>query len=1225
MTGDGTTGAAAPDPRPDGGGHGHDDAAGAFADDTWAALGEPGREEELGFPELAGLGTATFPGVGAASPDGVLFDDALLDRPGTGPSAPPDEPPAPRFSAREIAELLGRPSPTDEQVAVIEAPLEPVLVVAGAGSGKTETMAARVVWLIANELVAPEEVLGLTFTRKAAAELAQRVQSRLAQLARAQGRATSGLDLLARPVVATYNAYAASLVADHGLRLGIEPGSRLLGEANQWQLAAQVVESWADDLGTDRAVSTVVGAVLALSGELGEHLVPVDDARDALADVVARLDAVPLGPRQKKRTKEIQALIDSVAERSRLLDLVAEYRRRKRVADALDFGDQIAFAAELARSVPAVGATERARYPVVLLDEYQDTSYAQVELLAGLFGGGHAVTAVGDPHQSIYGWRGASASGLARFGERFRTRGGAPAAVRYLSTSWRNDAAVLAAANVAAGPLRERARQTGTGVDVPPLDLRPGAGTGVVRAHVAATSEEEAEAAAEFVAARWRRATRRDGSDRVTAAVLCRARSQFAAVEVALRRRGLPVEVVGLGGLLSTPEVVDVVALLEAVHDPSRGDSLLRLLTGPRVNLGAADLHALGSWASDLARADGGRPGARPAPAAPEDADDAPVVVEGDVVDHRSLVDALDDLPDPGRPARDGRVLSAAGHGRLSALARLLRELRGLTYLSLPELVVAAERALGLDVEVATAQVLADTLASAPGLGGAGAAAGVSLRGREHLDAFRDVAASFAQSADVATLGAFLAWLGVAGDQERGLDMPVREPDPDAVQVITAHAAKGLEWDVVAVPGLVDGVFPSLAESSQGRTDGGWLSDVSSLPYHLRGDAPDLPEFTWTEASDTKDLAARRDQFRLDCGAHRLAEERRLAYVAFTRARRELFLTAHWWGTGSTPRRVSPFLAELVEAGVVDPRGWADQPDPAAGNPRDAVEHAAPWPPVEDADPAPVPGDAGPTPRDLLRASAARVDAARAAAEGAVTGVLRDASGRDLVLLARTLLAERSERASREVELPAHVSASGMVRLAGDREGFALQLRRPVPQEPTVHARRGTHFHEWVERFYTSSSLVDVDDLPGAEDGEIAPDVDLETLRERFVESPWAARTPLAVEVDVETPVGGVMLRSRIDAVFADPDAPPAAPGEAPAVVVVDWKTGHEPRDAAARSAREVQLAVYRLAWSRYTGLPLERVSAAFVYVASGTTVRPRRLLDEAELEALVRGEVHQR
>jgi DNA helicase II / ATP-dependent DNA helicase PcrA len=463
---------------------------------------------------------------------------------------------------------------------------------------------------------------------------------------------------------------------------------------------------------------------------------------------------------------------------------------------------------------------------------------------------------------------------------------------------------------------------------------------------------------------------------------------------------------------------------------------------------------------------------------------------------------------------------------------------------------------------------------------------------------------------------------------ERGLDMPVREPDPDAVQVITAHAAKGLEWDVVAVPGLVDGIFPSQAESQQGRTDGGWLTDLAALPYHLRGDADDLPDFTWRDAADTKDLAVRRDEFRAACGAHRLAEERRLAYVAFTRARRELHLTAHWWGTGAGARRVSPFLRELVDAGVVDGAGWVPAPDPDAANPRDAVDVSGTWPADDPGGTAAVP-EAGddqdpgvatrPTARSVLRDTAARVSAA----DGTVppAGVLHDEAGRDLVALTRVLLAERADRDAHQVVMPAHVSASGLVRLAADRDAFALQLRRPVPTEPTVHARRGTRFHEWVERFYTSSSLVDVDDLPGAEDDDAPADADLETLRSRFLDSPWAARTPLAVEVDVETPVGGVMLRSRIDAVFADPDAPAPADGEPPAVVVVDWKTGREPTDPAARAAREVQLAVYRLAWSRYAGTPLERVSAAFCYVASGTTARPSRLLGEAELEALVRGD----
>lgn len=1121
-----------------------------------------------------------------------------------------------RLSARAIARLLGRHEPTDEQVRVIESPLEPALVVAGAGSGKTETMAARVVWLIANKLVQPEQVLGLTFTRKAAGELTQRVQTRLAQLNRAlgeeSGEALAGLDL-DRPTVATYNAYAASLVADHGLRLGVEPSARLLGQAEQWQLASQVVESWDEDLATDRAVSTVTGAVVALSDALGEHLVDPADARARLTDMAEHLESVPLGPKQRKRTKDVDKLIGSIAERARFVDLVVEYRRRKRIAEALDFGDQVSFAAQLAREVPMVGAAERARFEVVLLDEYQDTSYAQVELLSGLFGGGHPVTAVGDPHQSIYGWRGASAAGLARFPDRFQRDDGFPATVHYLSTSWRNDAAILTAANIVSAPLRSRSGAA-TNVEVPPLDLRPGAGEGLVSAHVAATLDEEAEAVAEWVAERWRSGAHPDG--RSTAAVLCRARAQFPAIEVALRRRGLPVEVVGLGGLLSTPEVVDVVALLQAAHDPSRGDSLLRLLTGPRLNLGASDLHALGSWAADLARLDDPRRAAAAAAAVEELPDDDLRVVEGDVSDHRSIVDALDDLPPAGEPARDGRVLSPEAHRRLGALARLLRDLRGLTYLSLPELVVQAERALGLDVEAATALALA----------GAGVGGAVSDRGREHLDAFRDVAASFAQSSDTATLGAFLAWLGVAGERERGLDMPVHEPDPDAVQVITAHAAKGLEWDAVAVAGLADGAFPTWDRGSRsGESSSGWLSDLGELPYHLRGDADDLPNFDWEHASDTKDLVALRDEFKAECGEHRLAEERRLAYVAFTRARRELFLTASWWGTASRPRGVSPFLAELAEAELVKADLWAPMPEPDAENPRNAEEITAVWPtPEGGADQQQSPA---PTARDVLRATASLVDAAAeerlvalaamrlpADALTAPQGVLADAAGHDLVDLARMLLAERNRRTDREVAFPAHVSASGLVRLAADRDAFALQLRRPVPVQPTVHARRGTRFHEWVEQFFTSATLLDVDDLPSAEDDDLPEDTDLDKLRDTFLGSEWSARMPVAVEVDVETPVAGVMLRCRMDAVFKDPATGPDA------VVVVDWKTGREPLDASARAAREVQLAVYRLAWSRWTGLPLDQVSAAFYYVGSDTTVRPDRLLDEAELEALITG-----
>lgn len=1195
-----------------------------------------------------------------------LFDDVDLGLVGLpagagGAAAGTRELPEPRFSAVRIAEMLGRPRPTDEQVAVIEAPLAPLLVVAGAGSGKTETMAARVVWLIANEWVAKEAVLGLTFTRKAAGELAERVQSRLVQLDRALGRDGAALSMLDRPAISTYNSYAASLVGDHALRIGIEPGARLLSEASQWQLAAEVVESWAGDLQTDAAFSTVVGAVLSLSGALSEHLLSPDEARAGITGIVDTILATPLGGKRTEHYAEVKRLLGSLGERHRLLDVVETYQERKRTSDSLDFGDQVAIAARLARTVPAVGAGERARYGVVLLDEYQDTSYAQVELLCALFGG-HPVTAVGDPNQSIYGWRGASASGLARFPERFRATGpgstGAPADVQYLSTSWRNDRAVLAAANVTAAPLREGA----TRVPVPQLDERPGAGRGVVTGVYAATLEEEAAAVADFVAERWRPRTRRQ--ERVTAAVLCRARSQFLAMEVALRAKGLPVEVVGLGGLLSTPEVVDLVALLEVAHDPSRGDSLMRVLTGPRLNLGAADLHALSSWAADLARRDAARrPSADSPPAGPPDggaptgpsgagapgdaelpgvaADGTLTVVEGDVVDHRSIVDALDDLPAAGHPARDGRVLTEAGHARLVALSRVLRDLRGQTYLSLPELVTQAERALGLDIEVTTAATLA--------AGGYGEEVGD--RGRAHLDAFRDVAATFSQSADLPTLGAFLAWLGTAGSQERGLDLPVREPDPDAVQIITVHASKGLEWDVVAVPGMVDGIFPSTAVGDKGPTDSGWFTGLGNLPYPLRGDADDLPVFRYEVAEDAKDLDGRRKEFLAASGEHQVDEERRLAYVAFTRARAELLLAGSWWRDATKPRTPSPFLVELAEAGIVSAADWAGMPEKDETNPRDELVHEAEWPRGEPgvagtgadgavADGTPTPPTARadePRARAVVRAAAdrvrdridARAPLSGAAGRGADAGSgaisegqvpLLDSSGTDLRELARILLEERDRRDARssEISFPAHISASGLVRLAADRGEYALHLRRPVPAQPTVHARRGTQFHLWAEQYFTSSSLLDVDDLPGADDEDISPDLDLDALQQTFLASEWAGRTPLAVEVDVETPVGGIMFRSRIDAVF--PESPEHAGGATDAVVVVDWKTGKAPRDAEARRTREVQLAVYRLAWSRWSGLPIEKVNAAFYYLGSDETVRPERLLDAAELEALVAG-----
>ncbi|MGH8862935.1 MAG: UvrD-helicase domain-containing protein, partial [Jatrophihabitantaceae bacterium] len=320
------------------------------------------------------------------------------------------------ISAAELSALLRLHPPTPEQAAVVESPLAPAVVIAGAGSGKTETMAARVVWLVANRLVRPDEVLGLTFTRKAAAELGKRIRSRLSQWRHVVERDRPDeqealAELLAgEPTVLTYAAYAGRMVAEHALRLGAEPDARLISQAVGWQLADAVSRRYQGELPGDiGAPSSVPRYLLAMSGQFADHLVDADQV-EALCDrTLEWFHRLPPGHNiRAEYPGDTRAFIDSTRHRRELLPLVRAFAEAKAALPAVDFADQMTLAARVAR-LPEVVGVERGRFAAVLLDEYQDTGHAQVETLRGLFGDGHPVTAVGDPFQSIYGWRGASA------------------------------------------------------------------------------------------------------------------------------------------------------------------------------------------------------------------------------------------------------------------------------------------------------------------------------------------------------------------------------------------------------------------------------------------------------------------------------------------------------------------------------------------------------------------------------------------------------------------------------------------------------------------------------------------------------------------------------------------------------------------------------------------------------------------------------------------------
>lgn len=1080
-------------------------------------------------------------------------------------------------SPAELAAALGLPPPTAEQAAVIQAPAEPALVVAGAGAGKTETMAARVVWLVANGLVLPERVLGLTFTRKAARQLADRVRARLRRLAGSplldeldpSGERRAAV-YAGEPTVLTYHAYAGRLVAEHGLRLPAEPGARLLTETACWQLAHRVVSTWTHDLDTDRVPVTVTRYLLALAGELAEHLVDEQAlARHAQA-LCEAIETAPRAPRQREAlSADLREVVATQRFRLALLPLVRAYAESKRREGAMDFADQMSLAARLASEHPDVVRGERDRYAAVLLDEYQDTGHAQRVLLRSLFGHARAdqgdtpmlVTSVGDPAQAIYGWRGASAANLPRFATDFPRRddGRLQPAVRYgLATSFRNPPQVLAMANAVAAPLRA------AGLAVEELRARAGMGDADIRCALLPDVDSEIDWVADAMAARWTaRAEAGDGLP--TAAVLVRRRADMAPLAAALRDRGLPVEVVGLGGLLDEPEIRDLVSALRVLIDPLAGTAAARLLTGARWRISAADLASLARRAAELA-----------SDYAPENGTGRPAdVVAGEGVEQAGLVDALDD---PG-PAE---AYSPAGYRRVRQLGSELAALRRRLGAPLPELVADVERTMLLDIE-ATARP-----------GGAR---------RAHLDAFADVVAGYAEASPSASLPALLDYLAAAETAEDGLEPGEVEVAQDRVQILTVHSAKGLEWDIVAVPHVVDDVFPSRRRSSC------WLRAVTELPAALRGDVEDLPVLDLTGAANRKEveqaLTAHADEF----AQRDLVEERRLFYVALTRSAHTLLVSGHWWGrTGSRPRGPSEFLAEA--AGVVatlDPASaavehWAPPPDEGAGNPLATADRSAVWP------------------VDPLRGRRAEVEAGAALVREELAALRSANAGEQLTLDddpdgwvrdTDVLLAERAAAATRRqhVLLPTHLSVSQLVELAADPEALAHRLRRPLPYPPNPAARRGTAFHTWLEKRFGSRALLDIDELPGAADADAAPDSDLAELTEAFLASAWADRVPHEVEVPFTCELDGIAVRGRMDAVFADQDG---------GWTVVDWKTGRPP-DPEHLPAVAVQLAAYRLAWADLSGTPLDRVRAAFHYVRHDYTLRPADLLDAAGLRAMLR------
>ena len=1039
---------------------------------------------------------------------------------------------------------------SSEQWQIVSSALEPAVVVAGAGSGKTTSMSARVAWLVGSQWAKPDAVLGLTFTNKAAASLAGSMRAMLGSLRSHQSWPAAAsstsqphdASALSEPLVQTYNAFAGRILGDHGIRLGREPGARLLTDGARQQLAYHVVCTSLLPLHElERSPSLIAADLLRLDDQCSE--LDLDPVMLSEWDRELATSLRALGPLQRNGSDTAQ----TSSRRAVLAELIVEWRAAKHGRQVIDYSDQTRLALELVRTFPEIATDIREQFAVVLLDEYQDTSIAQRHLLQALFGEGHPVTAVGDPCQAIYGWRGASVDNIEHFPHHFPAiRGGKlqPAARYALSANRRSGHSILAVANELSHALREQ--HTGL------LELQ-WADTGKGAGDVAVGLFEHVSHEREWIIERIQQLGAATGQRWGDIAILAATGKELAEFSSLLRAAGVPVQLHGAAGLLSKPLVVEARSMLEAIADPIANPAVVRLLAGPRWAIGPRDLAALGVRAVEIAgsahRVDASNVG--------EALDEA--VAGADGVEMTSLSDATFDLGDPARYSPEA----------FDRLARFGTELSALRHQAGEPLVDFLSRILhttGLDLELE----LASDDAQLSWL------------------SFVRLAAEFTDLEGRSTLTAFLRRLRDAErfDVDLSVDAVQRT---DAVQLMTVFKAKGLEFAHVFVPSFVDGAFPG------GNARGQWPSSAVTVPWHLRADATDeLKSYPKPgESPRAKDYNAYLDELR----ALQQVDNDRLAYVALTRAQHTLVVTGHWWGSAQkNARKPAPYVGRVWEAsqgGIGNVVLWHPEPQDEL-NPFLLESEAWAWP-------TPVSGAA------KVRELATQVlhsEQVRHGESASSMPLLSPDEQQQLEhwqLSARLLTEELRSRSQAvvRVPLPATLTASQLMRAMSEPAALARDLARPMPAIASSASARGTAMHAWIETQYGQQSLLDPDDLPGAADLSIASDEALAKLKESFSRSAFANRQPHAIEQPFAMVVGGRVVRGRIDAIFESNGR----------FDVIDWKTG------SAEHADAWQLALYRLAWSRIAGVPLEHIDAGFLMVRTGELLRPV-LPDLSELTA---------
>lgn len=443
----------------------------------------------------------------------------------------------------------GRLIPSSEQQEILNLGLTTIRVRAGAGTGKTTTVAMVIGALIEDHGIEPEQILGITFTNKAAAELADRVRRTLGQK----------VDPGRQVEVHTYHGFAAQILAEFGPLAGVDNRAKVITPTFSRQLLTDTFHHRSFQY-LDITQPRTLDRIRRLGDRLGDHLLTPGD--------------ILIEPYQHD-----DVVWQARQEMAETLDQYSADKRRLRV---VDYSDLVTLSSRVVSDFPELGEAIRDRYRAVVLDEYQDTNPAQRVLLTRIFTGDFPVIAVGDEDQTIYEWRGASAQNFEQFAEHFRGPGDTPAHLKELTLNRRSSQPILDIANL----IREKANP-----DAGELKALDDKVPGEVVTHWAGDALKEAE----WIAGTFER-LHDEGLPWADMAILFRKNKDFAVVVDALSRHDIPLEVANIGGLLAVPEVADIRAWLTALEHPEDSATLTQILFGSKHNLGMADLAPLTRW-----------------------------------------------------------------------------------------------------------------------------------------------------------------------------------------------------------------------------------------------------------------------------------------------------------------------------------------------------------------------------------------------------------------------------------------------------------------------------------------------------------------------------------------------------------------------------------------------------------------------------------------------------